>query len=102
MSALEAKMDGMTRRQKIELILTLLAHEAKRNSPDEFRAFVVGTLGNFVNNMSDPAFGQFCAVHRCDQIDCDCHVIAEEAAKFFTLLRADVKKEFSRRSHRRN
>ncbi len=102
MNQFEAKMDEMTRQHKIDLILRLLAHESKRNSPDEFRAFVVGTLGSFVNKMSDSAFGQFCEVHSCDQIGCNCHVIAEAAAGFFKLLREDVKKELSRRSYRRN
>jgi len=102
MSALEAKMAGMTRRQKIELILMLLAHESKRNSPDEFRAFVVGMLGNFVDAMSDSAFEEFSQVHRCDQIGCNCHVIAEAATGFFKLLREDVKREFSRRTHQSN
>ena len=102
MSLLQSKMDGMTRQQKMGLILELIAHESKRNSPDEFRAFVVGMLANFTNNMSDSAFAEFCAVHRCDQINCDCHVIAEAAVKFFKLLRADIKKEFSRRNCRRN
>ena len=101
-SNLEAAMDGMTRQQKFKMILTLLAHEAKRNSPDGFRAFVVGLLGNCVNGMSDSVFGQFCMVHRCDQIDCDCHVMAEETCKFLKLLREDVKKELSRRCHRCN
>ena len=90
------------RRQKMDLIRTLLAHEAERNSVDEFRALVVGTLGSLVDGMSDSAFEQFCAVHRCDKIGCDCHVIAGEAARFFKLPRADVKKEFARRSCRRN
>jgi len=102
MNVFEEKMNGMTRRQKIDLILRLLEHESKRNSPDEFRAFVIGMLGNFVNCMADSAFSQFCEVHHCDQIDCDCHKLAEEMAEFLKLLREDVKKEFSRRAHRRN
>lgn len=99
---LQTKLDGMTRQQKIQLILTLLAHEGKKNSADEFRALVVGMLGTFVNGMSDADFKSFCAVHRCDIAGCDCHVIAEAAGKFFTLLREDVKKELSRRSNRLN
>ena len=99
---LQSKMDEMTRQQKAALILTLIGHEAKRNSPDSFRAFMVGMLGNFVNAMSDSAFEQFCSVHRCDQIGCNCHVIAEAATGFFKLLREDVKQEFSRRTHQSN
>ena len=101
-AALQLKMDGMTRRQKMDLILMLIAHEGKRCDPDQFRAFVVGTLGNLANGMSDSSFKQFCAVHRCGEASCGCHVIAGEAAKFFKLLREDIKKELSRRSCQRN
>ncbi len=102
MSNLQANLDGITRREKIEMILRLLAHEAKRNSPDEFRAFVVGLLANCFNTMPDSTFDQFCSVHRCEHIGCDCHVVAEAATGFFKLLREDIRKDLSRREQRRN
>lgn len=101
-TAFQSKMDEMSRRSKMDLILTLIAHEAKRNTPDEFRAFVVATLANCVATMPEADFEKFCAVHRCDQPGCDCHVIAGEASKFFRLLRADVKNELSNRNLKRN
>lgn len=100
---LQSKLNGMTRKQKLDLIQVLVAHEGKLTTADEFRAFVVGgVIGKCINAMSDPAFKQFCTVHRCGAPDCDCHVIAEAAAAFFKLLREDMQKEFSRRSQRRN
>lgn len=102
MDALEAKMDTLTRQQKIGLILKLIQHEAKRNTTDELRAFVCGMLGRLVDGMTDADFEKFCVVCRCNEPGCDCHVVAGHAVSFFKLLRQDVRKELLRRAQRLN
>jgi|GEM_PF-3818705 len=99
---IQSKIDKLSRAQKIKLVSLLLKAEAKCSSPDSFRAFIVGLLANFFYEMADEDFEMFCAVHPCNQAGCNCHIIAGEAAKFFRLLRADIREELCRRAIKKN
>jgi hypothetical protein len=87
----------------IESIVFVLTEVAKRRTPEEFRAFLLGgAIANSVGRLPDDYWREFMRVEPCGEPGCDCQVVAAKMVTALDALREDRRKTMMANNCARN